>query len=76
MKRLIYAAAIGLLGCGGPRQNDPAIKAERTITRPGGGGFVGQVGAGYQHGSQTEKYEGPMSKAPDWAKPTPAPKSK
>ncbi len=75
MNRLLSLAILaGCIGCGNQMPNDPSIKAERRIEYPGGGGFVGPAGAGYQHGAKTEKFEGPASQAPDWAKPSPVPK--
>lgn len=61
---LLLAVILGVAGCA----DDPHIKAERTIVYPGGGGHVGPVGGGYHHGAGQEKYEGPYSTAPNWAK--------
>jgi hypothetical protein len=68
-------ALSALFGCGRSQpEPDPQIKAERQIEYPGGDGHIGNkfVGADlkYDHGSKKEKYEGPASKAPDWARPT------
>jgi hypothetical protein len=72
MRRVVVLAVTGLaVGCGEPnptKPDDPNIKAERTIIHPGGGASVGPVGGGYHHGAKTERYEGPASKAPAWAK--------
>ena len=70
----LAASAAGLFaGCGGPDPGEFQIKAERTIESPGGGidaEFMGVGGGGsYDHGAVTEKYEGPASLAPAWARP-------
>ncbi len=65
MRRLLLLVAVAASGCG---PDDPTIKAERTVIMPGGGVSAGPVGGGYQHGGQTERYEGPASLAPAWTK--------
>jgi hypothetical protein len=69
---LLLVVVFGACGCdektGSSKPDDPTIKAERTIVHPGGGAQLGPVGAGYDHGAKQEKYEGPVSKAPAWAK--------
>lgn len=69
---IVLAGLAGVVaGCGEPRPtqpDDPNIKAERTIVQPSGGAQVGPVGGRYSHGAKQERYEGPASKAPAWAK--------
>lgn len=66
---VIILATVSASGCGKDNKpNDPTIKAERIVIHPGGGANVGPVGGGYNHGAKQEKYEGPQSKAPQWAK--------
>lgn len=68
MRRVLAVAVLAAGGCGEPKPTDPVIRAERTVVRPGVEARVGPVGGGYQHGGQTEKYEGPASHAPAWTK--------
>jgi hypothetical protein len=69
MKRLPVLVLVGgMVGCDNSKPNDPSIKAERTVVQPGGGVRVGPVGGGYEHGAKQDRYEGPASKAPGWAK--------
>jgi hypothetical protein len=69
---LLLTVVLGVCGCdkkaASTKPDDPNIKAERTIVQPGGGAYVGPFGGGYEHGKKVEKYEGPASKAPAWAK--------
>jgi hypothetical protein len=72
-------AVVGMAGCGPAEPTkpyDPHIKAERRIEYPGGGVYTPIGGAGYQHGAKTERYEGPVSQAPPWAKSSPEPQGK
>lgn len=65
MRIALLFALIALVGCG---KRDPIIRAERTVSYPKGGVILGPVGAGYDHGGKSDRYEGPESKAPRWIK--------
>lgn len=71
MARGLILLAVLASGCGDssppPAQpsGDPNIRVKESV-----GGNAGGIGAG-----RTREYEGPASKAPEWAKPAP-PKSK
>lgn len=65
MTRLLLLAALAAVGCGGTSPSKPQQPGDPNIrVRESRGGSVGPVGAG-----QTREYEGPASKAPEWAKP-------
>jgi hypothetical protein len=64
MKRLMLLLAAGLAGCDDspatpPAPADPHIKVKEHV-----GGRIGPVGGG-----GGREYEGPASKAPEWARP-------
>ena len=69
MRRLLVVMTlVAAVGCGdksspsapsAPKPDDPNIRIKESI-----GGGVGPVGGG-----RSRDYEGPVSKAPDWAKP-------
>lgn len=64
MRRLVVLVILAA-GCGdttppsAPKPDDPNIKVKESI-----GGGVGPVG-----GRRSREYDGPASRAPDWAKP-------